>query len=60
MRPPSVGAHDNRGRPHTSLDQAFPTAAHPLRCWTVIEFSTVAAPVLVGLHHEYRLERVAA
>jgi putative transposase len=59
-------AHYNRGRPHSSLGPGFPEPGsgdsrvrlggrHPPRAYKV-----VARPILGGLHHEYRWQRVAA
>jgi putative transposase len=57
-------AHYNRGRPHASLGPGIPdgTAVAPVLQRHRIPDShrAVAKPVLGGLHHEYRLERVAA
>lgn len=57
-------AHDNRGRPHASLGPGIPngTAVAPVlqRHRIPDGHRAVAKPVLGGLHHEYRLERVAA
>jgi putative transposase len=57
-------SHYNRGRPHTSLG---PGILDGLAATPVLDshripdgYRVVAAPVLGGLHHEYRLERVAA
>src|SRR5882672_828774 len=59
-------AHYNRGRPHTSLGPGIPDPPHD----RLTSFSSgdqirdghrvVAEPVLGGLHHEYRLESMAA
>jgi putative transposase len=59
-------AHYNRGRPHTSLGPGIPEPPH----YRVRSFSSghrirdghrvVAEPILGGLHHEYRLEPLAA
>jgi putative transposase len=59
--------HYNRGRPHSSLGPGIPEGT-PVsvrrgrsKCQTVPERSRVAATaILGGLHHEYRLEPVAA
>jgi putative transposase len=57
-------AHYNRGRPHASLGPGIPdgTAAAPVLEEPRIPdgHRVVAKPVLGGLHHEYRLERIAA
>ena len=57
-------AHDNRGRPHTSLWPGIPDApdlvpessGHRIREGHCV----LAKPILGGLHHEYRLESRAA
>ncbi len=59
-------AHYNRGRPHSSLGPGIPEPAggvpvpeisgHRIPCGHRV----VGNPVLGGLHHEYRLEKVAA
>jgi putative transposase len=59
-------AHYNRGRPHSSLGLGIPEPSagipatqipgHRIRCGHRV----VGRPVLGGLHHEYRLEKVAA
>jgi putative transposase len=59
-------AHYNRGRPHTSLRPGIPDpsndrlssfpSGHHIRDGHRV----VAKPVLGGLHHEYRLEPMAA
>jgi len=57
-------AHYNSGRPHASLGPGIPdgTAAAPvLKERRIPDGHRVAAkPILGGLHHEYRFERVAA
>jgi putative transposase len=57
-------AHYNRGRPHASLGPGIPdgAAAVPVlqRHRIPDGHRIIAKPVLGGLHHEYRLERVAA
>jgi hypothetical protein len=59
-------AHYNRGRPHTSLGPGIPDPPHdgPASCSSGHQIRdghrVVAAPVLGGLHHEYRLEPIAA
>ena len=59
-------AHYNRGRPHASLGPGIP---EPSGSIPALEISgrriprghrVVGTPVLGGLHHEYRLEKVAA
>ena len=56
--------HYNRGRPHASLGPGIPddaAVAPVLRVRRIPDgHRVVAKPVLGGLHHEYRLERVAA
>jgi len=59
-------AHYNRGRPHSSLGPGSPEpsegipapsiSGHRIPCGHRV----VRSPVLGGLHHEYRLEKVAA
>ena len=59
-------AHDNRGRPHTSLGPGIPDPPHE----RLASFSgghqirdghrIVAEPILGGLHHEYHLKQMAA
>jgi putative transposase len=57
-------AHYNRGRPHASLGPGIPdgTDIMPVLSGHRIRqgHRVVAAPILAGLHHEYRLERRAA
>jgi putative transposase len=59
-------AHYNRGRPHTSLGPGIPDPSHdhlgPFASGHQIRegHCVVAAPVLGGLHHEYRFEPMAA
>lgn len=57
-------AHYNHGRPHMSLGPGFPDgrSAAPVLDRHRIggEHRVVAAPILGGLHHEYRLELRAA
>jgi transposase InsO family protein len=52
--------HYNRGRPHASLGPGIPDAT----CDGADQLSNghrvVAIPILAGLHHEYRLESLAA
>ena len=66
-RPPAVGrVHYNRGRPPTSLGPGIPDRSvndlTPLSCGHRIRdgHRVLTVPVLGGLHHEYRLEPVAA
>src|SRR6266576_1368824 len=59
-------AHYNRGRPHSSLGPGIPEpsagipapqiSGHCIRCGHRV----VGRPVLGDLHHDYRLEKVAA
>jgi transposase InsO family protein len=58
--------HYNRGRPHSSLGPGVPEPDAYLR---TVEFvghripwthRVLGRPILGGLHHEYRLEKVAA
>jgi transposase InsO family protein len=59
--------HYNQGRPHSSLgpgipepvDMLLPTQPHSRYSSTDIH-KVAARPILGGLHHEYRWERVAA
>jgi putative transposase len=58
-------AHYNQGRPHASLGPGIPDApldklARPHGHRIPDGHLVVAAPILAGLHHEYRLERLAA
>jgi transposase InsO family protein len=57
-------AHYNRGRPHSSLGPGIPDghAIKPVLSGHRIRegHHVVAAPILGGLHHEYRLEPPAA
>jgi transposase InsO family protein len=59
-------AHYNRGRPHASLGPGIPDPAHnrlapPSSGHRIRDgHCVVAKPVLGGLHHEYRLESMAA
>jgi transposase InsO family protein len=58
-------AHYNRGRPHASLGPGIPEPASERigeqshRHQLPIDHRVTATPILGGLHHEYRLERVA-
>jgi putative transposase len=59
-------AHYNRSRPHSSLGPGIPEpsegipaaqlSGHRILC----DHRVVKSPVLAGLHHEYRLEKLAA
>jgi hypothetical protein len=58
-------AHYNRGRPHASLGPGIPDV--PSDQLPVVSghripdgHRVVASSILGGLHHEYRLERMAA
>jgi putative transposase len=59
-------AHYNRGRPHSSLGPgvAKPAASNMVKRLSEQRIPSdrrvLAKPILGGLHHEYRLERVAA
>jgi transposase InsO family protein len=56
-------AHYNRGRPHASLGPGIPDGANaPVLAGHRIpgDHRVAAKSVLGGLHHEYRLERIAA
>lgn len=60
-------AHYNRGRPHSSLGPGIPEPAEglpatpqPHRHRLPKEARIRAIPILGGLHHEYRLEKLAA
>jgi putative transposase len=56
-------AHYNGGRPHASLGPGIPDGAPVASVWKEHRIPAghrvVAKPILGGLHHEYRLERVA-
>jgi len=58
--------HYNRGRPHTTLGPGFPEPPVGLPVSPRTEHRlpsqcrVVARPILGGLHHEYRMEKVAA
>jgi putative transposase len=57
--------HYNHRRPHASLGPGIPdappeTLARPSGHHIVAGHRVTAAPILAGLHHEYRLERLAA
>jgi len=60
------GAHYNRGRPHSSLGPGIPDPPVDLRLKRSSghripgDHGVVARSILAGLHHEYRLERIAA
>jgi putative transposase len=59
-------AHYNRGRPHSSLGPATPDRTIPKaelqagRHCIPKDCRVVAVPILGGLHHEYRLEKIPA
>ncbi len=58
-------AHYNHGRPHASLgpgipDGAFGTPTRQNGHRIPDGHRVIATPILAGLHHEYRLERLAA
>lgn len=57
--------HYNHGRPHASLGPGIPDAGpekltRPSGHHIVAGHRVTAAPILAGLHHEYRLEPLAA
>jgi putative transposase len=58
--------HYNRGRPHSSLGPAMPDASSPKaecrskRHEIPKDCRVASTSILGGLHHEYRLERIAA
>jgi transposase InsO family protein len=56
--------HYNRGRPHASLGPGIPEASGLTVSRTVDQLPhghrVVTKPILAGLHHEYRLEPIAA
>ena len=58
-------AHYNKGRPHASLGPGIPdvpldTLARSNGHRIPDGHQVTAAPILAGLHHEYRLEPLAA
>ena len=58
-------AHYNQGRPHASLGPGIPDRpldrlARPSGHQIPDGHRVIAAPILAGLHHEYRVESVAA
>ncbi|MGH7870202.1 MAG: integrase core domain-containing protein, partial [Candidatus Dormibacteraceae bacterium] len=60
-------AHYNQGRPHSSLGpglpepgRGFPMAKGPHRHSLAPNHTVISRAILGGLHHEYRLERIAA
>ena len=59
-------AHYNQGRPHSSLGPGIPdpptdlTEKEILRSCVPRDHRVVTKPILGGLHHEYRFEKVAA
>ena len=57
--------HYNQGRPHASLGPGIPDVpvdrlARATGHQIPDGHGVIAAPILAGLHHEYRLERLAA
>jgi hypothetical protein len=58
--------HYNRGRSHSSLGPGMPDASSPKaecrskRHEIPKDFRVPSTSILGGLHHEYRLERIAA
>src|SRR5437016_11308821 len=59
-------AHFNRGRPHSSLGPGIPEPSFPKvpllnkRHHSPDDHRVSAIPVLGGLHHQYKLEKIAA
>jgi putative transposase len=59
-------AHYNRGRPHSSLGPGIPDPSAPKAELQVgrhsipNDYRVAVTSILGGLHHEYRLERIAA
>jgi transposase InsO family protein len=59
-------AHYNRGKPHSSLGPGIPdkrlgdVRVRPCEHHLPLGHRVVATPILGGLHHEYRLQRLAA
>jgi putative transposase len=59
-------AHYNRGRPHSSLGPGVPAPrsgelpVKPCGHRLPVGHQVVATPILGGLHHEYRVQRLAA
>jgi transposase InsO family protein len=64
--PASWMGHYNRGRPHSSLGPGIPDPrsgdprVKPCGHRLAVGHQVVATPILGGLHHEYRLQRLAA
>jgi transposase InsO family protein len=60
------GAHYNRGRPHSRLGPGIPEPSGSIPVPQILGHRippghrVIGTPVLAGLHHEYRLEKVAA
>jgi hypothetical protein len=58
--------HYNQGRPHSSLGPGIPEPMFPKvelqakRHEIPENHRVLVAPILAGLHHEYKLERIAA
>ena len=55
--------HYNRGRPHSSLGPGIPDPRSRVKSCghrLPLGHQVVATPILGGLHHEYRLQRLAA
>jgi transposase InsO family protein len=59
--------HYNQARPHSSLGPGLPEPANGLpvprqkqRHQIPVGYRVSARPILGGLHHEYRLEKMAA
>ena len=59
-------AHYNQSRPHSSLGPGIPEPSRGMPAPPVSGYAilcghrVVGIPILGGLHHEYRLEKVAA
>jgi putative transposase len=60
-------SHYNQARPHSSLDPGIPeglklvhTPQNPVRHVLPQNLRVFGGPILGGLHHEYRFEKVAA
>ena len=59
-------SHYNKGRPHSSLGPGIPDSIgvtinpETPRHQILKDHNVVSKPILGGLHHEYRLEKVAA
>jgi transposase InsO family protein len=65
IRSPAGVAHYNEGRAHASLGPGIPEVpperlAQPTGHHIRDGHRVIAAPILAGLHHEYRVEPLAA